>query len=317
MKFLENVSTKISTAAGKTGLAIKKNSPEILLAAGVVTFVGTVIFAAKAGAKMKDIKERHDGDMEEIERKLHPADDVELVDEDGKPVEYTEEDAQRDRVIVHSQAAVDAAKAWAPVIALSGLSLACILVSRNIMQKRYLGVVAAYNALSLAYENYRRGVRERYGDQVDYDIYHGIRREIETITKVDENGKKSKEEVEIERIDTGNGLPSPDAVVFDSNNPNWESIPQYSMTFLRAQQNYANNLLHARGHLFLNEVYDSLGFPHTQRGAVCGWVDGLGDNFVDFGLYDIKDEKKRRFINGDENAILLDFNHDGVIYNKI
>lgn len=77
----------------------------------------------------------------------------------------------------------------------------------------------------------------------------------------------------------------------------------------------ANDRLHARGHLFLNEVYEALGLPHTQAGAVVGWVVGNGDNFVDFGLY--TGEAARDFVNGREGSILLDFNVDGIVYDKI
>ena len=60
-----------------------------------------------------------------------------------------------------------------------------------------------------------------------------------------------------------------------------------------------------------------LGFAHTSIGAVVGWVAGMGDSFIDFGLYDTEVEATRRFVNGLENVIILDFNVDGVIYDKI
>jgi hypothetical protein len=60
-----------------------------------------------------------------------------------------------------------------------------------------------------------------------------------------------------------------------------------------------------------------LGIPHSQAGAVVGWIEGEGDSFVDFGIFDIKDEQKRDFVNGYERNILLDFNVAGVIYDMI
>jgi hypothetical protein len=86
--------------------------------------------------------------------------------------------------------------------------------------------------------------------------------------------------------------------------------------FIRSQQNYANDLLNARGHVFLNEVYDMLGIERTSAGAVVGWVRGNGDNEIDFGvLNDL--HSGQRFINGDERSVLLDFNVDGVVYDLI
>ena len=88
--------------------------------------------------------------------------------------------------------------------------------------------------------------------------------------------------------------------------------------FLKQQQNYANEMLKSKGHLFLNEVYDMLGIPRTKAGQVVGWVydekNPIGDNFVDFGLYDINREAVRNFVNGYERTILLDFNVDGNIW---
>ena len=88
--------------------------------------------------------------------------------------------------------------------------------------------------------------------------------------------------------------------------------------YLRRQQEFANEMLRSKGHLFLNEVYDILGFPRTKAGQVVGWIydekNPVGDNYVDFGIYDITDERKRDFINGYERSILLDFNVDGNIW---
>jgi Family of unknown function (DUF6353) len=48
---------------------------------------------------------------------------------------------------------------------------------------------------------------------------------------------------------------------------------------------------------------------------VVGWLrDGEGDCYIDFGLFD---EKNERFALGWEQSIWLDFNVDGVIYDKL
>ena len=41
------------------------------------------------------------------------------------------------------------------------------------MQKRYLGVVAAYNVLSAAFEEYRKRVRDEYGEDLDKHFRYG------------------------------------------------------------------------------------------------------------------------------------------------
>ncbi len=71
----------------------------------------------------------------------------------------------------------------------------------------------------------------------------------------------------------------------------------------------------------MNEVYDMLGFPRTKGGQSLGWVynekNPVGDNYVDFGIYNLNDEANCAFINGYEYNIILDFNYDGCILDLI
>ena len=111
----------------------------------------------------------------------------------------------------------------------------------------------------------------------------------------------------------------PYAKVFDDTHSDWKQDPEMNLFYLRARQAQANDMLKSQGHLFLNEVYDMLGFKRTKAGAVVGWIyddkKPYGDNFVDFGMTEIRrhdadsDEYKRAFI--------LDFNVVGDITSKI
>ena len=64
-----------------------------------------------------------------------------------------------------------------------------------------------------------------------------------------------------------------------------------------------------------------LGIKRTKAGNVVGWIydeeHPVGDNYVDFGMYDLHNEKARDFVNGHERVILLDFNVDGEILHLI
>lgn len=95
-------------------------------------------------------------------------------------------------------------------------------------------------------------------------------------------------------------------IVFDEKNPNWSgSGSEYNLLFIRAQERYLNNLLAARGHVFLNEIHDMLGVPRTQHGALTGWVL--------FG----QSERPIRFGVSFSQHILIDVAVDGVIFDKI
>jgi hypothetical protein len=104
--------------------------------------------------------------------------------------------------------------------------------------------------------------------------------------------------------------PSVYARVFDETNVNWERKPEYTLLFLKNVQNYANDFLQVRGHVFLNDVYDRLGFPRTSEGQVVGWLwDGKDPKYVDIMI--------QGFQTNGNSAITLDFNVQGIIYDKI
>jgi hypothetical protein len=96
----------------------------------------------------------------------------------------------------------------------------------------------------------------------------------------------------------------------------WSNDPNVNYFFLKCQQDWANDMLKARGHLFLNEVYDTLGIPRSEAGAVVGWIMGAGDDYVNFGVLIDNDMCIVDFFYADDE-ILLDFNVDGVIFDKI
>lgn len=309
--WLSKVSTSAAKFAGKAEFTIKKNSPEILLGAGIVGFVGTIVLACRATCRADEVLEFHRRKIKDI----NDAKEIADADPEGE-MSYDIEIYRQDKAVRYLKTTGSLAKLYAPTIAVGTLSLACILTSRNIMQKRYLGVVAAYNGLSAAFEEYRKRVRDEYGEGLDKHFRYGTT--YDELPVYDENGKKTKEKERVEKTETGMVIPNDDSCrFFDSSNPNWDKNPTFSMMWLRGQQNILNDILHTRGHVFLNEVYDALGFPHTPQGAVLGWIDGEGDNCIDFGLYDPNKESVRRFVNGVDNVIMLEFNHDGVIWDKI
>ena len=309
--WLSKVSTSAARFAGKAEFTIKKNSPEILLGAGIVGFVGTIVLACRATCRADEVLEFHRRKIKDI----NDAKEIADADPEGE-MSYDVEIYRQDKAIRYLKTTGSLAKLYAPTVAVGTLSLACILTSRNIMQKRYLGVVAAYNGVSAAFEEYRKRVRDEYGEGLDKHFRYGTT--YEELPVYDENGKKTKEKEQVEKTETEMVMPTDDSCrFFDSSNPNWDKNPTFSMMWLRGQQNILNDILHTRGHVFLNEVYDALGFPHTPQGAVLGWIDGEGDNCIDFGLYDPNKENVRRFVNGVDNVIMLAFNHDGVIWDKI
>jgi len=228
---------------------------------------------------------------------------------------YTEQDYKKDLTVTYVQTGLSFVKLYAPAVTLGVASICCILGAHNIMKKRNVAIVAAYKAVEGSFKDYRRRVVSEFGEDKDRQFRYGINHETVTEVENDEDGKAKKVKKIVESADPNHY--SQYARFFDEACTNWSKTPEYNALFLKAQQNYANDMLHAKGHLFLNEVYDLLGVPRSQAGAVTGWLMGNGDDFVDFGIYNLNSEAARDFVNGYERSILLDFNVDGVIFDMI
>lgn len=313
MNWLTTMNGALAKKMAKTELKLRKKSPEILLAAGVAGFVGTVVMACKATLRADEVLEYHNAKMKSIHEAKQIADQ-----NPEEELEYDDSLYRQDVAVQCLKTTGKMAKLYAPAIAMGVVSVACILTSRNIMQKRYLGVLAAYESLSTIFNEYRARVREEQGELMDRHYRYGTKIDTLNVVNVDEEGKKTKEKVTVEDIPSEIVNTADDTSrFFDQDNPNWNSNPAFSMMFLRGVQNMLNDKLHTNGHLFLNEVYDALGYDDTPQGAILGWIEGEGDDCVDFGLYDRDNEATRRFVNGVDNVILLTFNHCGVIWNKI
>lgn len=303
---------KVSRNVHKVGFIFKKHSPEILIVAGVAGAVTSAVMACKASTKLSEVLEESKKEVDQIH---------EYVEEKGYSEEYTEDDSKKDLAIAYTHMGLNLVKLYAPSVILGALSIASILASNNIIRKRNMALAAAYAAIDSNFKEYRNRVVERFGKELDRELKYNIKaKEIEE-TIVDENGeetvvKKTVNSAELSKY-------SEFAKFFDEQSSCWTKDADYNLMFLRRIQDQANDKLRLRGHLFLNEVYDMLDIPRTRAGAVVGWVYDENrkdsDCFVDFGLYNdaLHDEAKRLFINGNERAVLLDFNVDGVIYDLL
>ena len=211
-------------------------------------------------------------------------------------------------------------KLYGPSVALGILSITSILVGHKVLRKRNLALAAAYTAIDKSFKNYRSNVVERFGKELDRELKYNIKsKEVEEIVVDEKTGEEKVVKKTIDVVDPSEY--SDYARFFEDGCTGWSKDPEFNLMFLKNQQSYANDLLKTRGHLFLNEVYDLLGIPRTKAGNVVGWIydeeHPVGDNFVDFGIYDINKPKNRDFVNGYERTILLDFNVDGDILNMI
>ena len=308
---VKEIINSVSYNAHRIGFKIKKASPEIMVVAGAVGVVTSTVMACKATTKVNDILEETRKQVDDVHNVL----DSDVVSED----EYNNDDAKKDLAIIYTQTGVKLIKLYAPSVIVGALSITGIIASHKILKKRNVALTAAYATIDRSFKEYRGRVVERFGKELDRELRYNIKaQEIEEKT-VDKDGNETVEKKTISVVDPN--MYSDYARIFDNGSMGWTKDPEYNLMFLKLQQNQANDRLRAQGYLFLNDVYDMLGIPRTKAGQIVGWIydedNPVGDNFVDFGIYDIYNEKACDFVNGRERSIVLDFNVDGNILDMI
>ncbi len=286
--------TAISRTFARTVLKTKANSPTLMFGAGIVAVAAGTLLACRATLKLEEV-------ISQSEENLKTAHEL----HESGHLDYSDRDYMQDRVMITTRQVVRIGKLYAPAIIVGGAGVALLTGSHHMLNKRNVALTAAYAGLEKTYKAYRERVGEEVGEERERELHY------EAQTRVVEADNTVKLKVK-EPYDH-----SIYSRFFDESNQNWKTTPEYNMLFLKCQQTYANNMLHARGHVFLNEVYDMIGTDRSKAGSVVGWVLGNGDDYIDFGIFHGRTIENRNFVNNAERSILLDFNVDGVIYDKI
>lgn len=301
----------VSRTLNRGLMKVKKHSPEILVISGTVGLVVSGVMACKATTKADGILKNTKKEVEAIHTVASKIEAGELA-----PEEYTAEDQKKDLTIVYAKTGLEFVKLYGPSVALAAVSITGIFSGHNILRKRNMALAAAYMAEHTAFKEYSGRVVERFGKELDNELRYNLKAKEVEETVVNEDGT---EQTVKKIVTTGNPCDySPYAKCFDESCSGWTRNAEENMFYIKQVQASLNDLLQRRGHVFLNEAYDRLGFPRTKAGQIVGWVydedHPIGDNFIDFGMFNLHDETKRAFANGYEKSIWLDFNVDGPIH---
>ena len=272
MSIIARLPQPVSLAVGKQLFKTQKASPTLLFVGGVVGVVATAVMASRATMQIEPIIDRASKDLQKIN----------TIHETVPGAEYDEKDAVHDKVIVYSRTAVDIAKLYTPTVLIGVASIAALTGSHVMLTRRNAAITAAYAALDQGFREYRKRVVDEYGEDVDRRFRYS---NDEVKVRDTKSGEIVKNDPALYKMDPNKY--SIYARFFDELSSSWNPEPEYNNLFLRCQQNYVNDLLNARGHVFLNEVYDRLGIPRSKAGAVVGWtLHGEGDGYIDFGIFD-------------------------------
>lgn len=313
MKF--KLPANVTRALSRTGLQLKKHSPEIMVIAGVAGTVVTTVMACKATTKVNTILEEAKHDIEGIHKVLETP-ELNKKYEDKFGEKYTVEQSKKDLTAVYVQTGLKFVKLYGPAVAVGTASIISILAGHNLLKKRYIASVAAYAAVNSDFKDYRKRVVDRFGKELDKELRYNIKaKEVEEVV-VNEDGTETVVKKTVDVINP-NDVHSEFTFCFDELSDYYQKDAEYNKMFLLRQQAWFNEKLKTNGYVYMNEVLEGIGLPRTKAGQVVGWVydeeNPVGDNYIDFNMFDANDPNKREFMNGHERAIWIDLNVDGNI----
>lgn len=291
--------------AAKVLPKVKKASPEILLGAGILSIGAGVVLACKATYEVKDV----------IEDNL---DDVEMM---SQPTE--DDDPEKTQVAIrkkHLSCAVEVSRRYVLPILLVGTGVTCIIVSHNIQAKRLVAAMASLDALQASFDQYRRNVVDDQGADADIRYLTG-----DKVVKADfyEEGEDGKVKKVKKEVKVRNGCADPYVKLFDEcNSTEWRKSRGFNLDFIQNQEAYFNRKLRLQGHVFLNDVYEALGFGYEPIGQFTGWIlGGDGDDQIVFDVEETYDweelESAKEEKRNPEPSFWVTFNVDGEIWDKI
>lgn len=272
----------------KAGGFLKKHSPEILAGIGVVGTIAGVIFACKATTKAPAVIEDHNERLDEA----HKEEDQK---ERGKKVIKT-----------YMVTGMEFAKLYGPSVTLITLSLGCLLKPIDILKKENAAITSTLVGVNGAFKKYRDNVIDRFGEEVDYELEHGIKRMEITEEETDpETGKKHKVKKNIDIVD-----PSNEGIYvkyFTRKNDWWDQVSDngrlnddYIQMLFNGWISKLNADLHAKRHamkdkfVLTNDAYALFGFERDTSGLAPCWIyddeANGGKVLIDYKKVHIKNE---------------------------
>ena len=336
MKVNFNQAAKFVRQAGKfVGIKLWKHSPTILAVLGSGSIITAGVMACKATLKLEETVEEKNDDILSVKASLENAQkEIETNGENAADAqEFIDKHYKKELAKSYLNMGLAVGKLYAPAVAVCAAGVGCIFGSKRIMDKRYSACLAACTTTERLFADYRKRVTEDLGKEADQKYRFGMETTEIDIPELDKKGNPKKDKdgnpkTKKQKITTipANFSNMEYARVFDEvSTKEWDKNPDVNKNTLLLRQKYADDMLKSRGWLFLNEVYTMLGYPITDYGQDVGWIfekdNPIGDNMVDFGLYKAfrpdSSETRMEMMCRENNAIVLDFNVDGYIKDRI
>lgn len=319
---------KVKPIAETVIRTVSPKLPEILLGTGIsIVAGGCVVACVKSVKHVPRIIAETDSTISDIK---------DAVDD--------ENELKHEITKIYAHSALELGKVYAVPVSMVCGGIACIIASHNIQHSKILAIGGAYNTLLASFNDYRENVRNDQGIDADRRYLYGTHEETIVEETTDKNGKVKKKEKTVVALgssgDGKNGESLYHRCYSRQTSAQWINDAAYNWKYLTSIERNFTQKLHYQGYVFLDEVYEALGFDLDgySNAKIVGWMLGMGDDRIDLGIYnpdaDIYEqfdnqmaiecasngkEKQRvnELMNGYDGKFWLDFNCDGVIYDKI
>lgn len=287
--------SNLSSAVSRVSFALEKNSPEICLAVGIGGVVAAGVIACVKTLKVPDMIE-DSKEHEDVLRK-EAAKTVEVVDGDIVDEDEKETKLNADIRKLRLKTGVSIVKLYIPAILIATCGFCLIIHSHMQMATRNIALYGAYMALQKEFDEYRKNVVERYGEEVDKQLRFNV------------NPDKITEEDE--KVNNTALIESRTRFLFDENTSDlWQKSMTYNIDLISLAEHNLNMMLRANGHIFVNEALKELHMPQIQSGQDNGWIyDPKIEHKIVFNTYYIADD--------DRAGIWIEMNIDGDIRHSL
>lgn len=248
------------------GAKASKHIPTALVVGGIGVGVAAAVIAVKKTPALHEVYREDKEKLKEIDEMVQDPSAKIIVEQgatDDEPTlyaPYDEDVAAADRKELVKHMTAHTIRTYALPIGMGLLSASMILLGYKMKCRALLAMTASYNASVAAFRTYRKRVADKYGEDVERDIYLG--RSTEVVENVDENGNISVEEHE-----TLNPIQEEIVLVFDSTCREWRNDPSYIKQYLDIVQRNCDIVYQTRStkHLYLMELIDAMGMDREQR----------------------------------------------------
>ena len=308
-------------ALNKTGFALKKARPQILVFGGMAiagaAFIWMVCNARKIDQTIAEGEEK----VEEAEQKLHDISEAVNLSEEEKKQKTKEAEKEVNKAKADSVMKMFMLVGPPAITFLGGMAMTA--GGHIELFKRFGQVSTLLAATQESFRRYRQQNIADHGEECDRRYIYGIKGEETVIEKItDENGKEKNVKCKVPVVEDGTGHNLYTFEFSENFSRKCPKDPVSTISYLRSQEKFWNTWMLATGKpVTLSMVLEELGIeldpddPMNDYIYIAGWrPNGDGDNKIDFGIMRAINKKA---LGMEENVVMLEFNCDGNIYHSV